>query len=245
MQIIPKKIISINNNNSIKYSLRLKTIKSLNIYEGINICLIDNNENAYLKRLTNISYNNDNIYEFDGPIINSITNILVSSESKCPNIINLELIYLNNNIKFNCINDTIYFKPQIKLNPEMGLIYNKNYLELKNNITINTIKLILLGTFITIILYNIDYGYSFFIGGNLGLIYINLLEYNIDNIEKQKLSLINNGILRLLIIFILSTFIITKYNTNILEDHILLLIGIIGFMMYKIALIYSFIIYNK
>ena len=124
-------------------------------------------------------------------------------------------------------------------NLENKLLYDQEYDEIKKNILIITTELSIIGTIITTFVSDIDKGFSFLIGSSIGILYIRLLELGVDAIGKEKFIFYKSSV-RLLAVLLLSAAIINKYSEHIGTDHSTFIIGLIGFSMYKIALIASY-----
>ena len=250
--VMPTKMLPAS--QEVKYIIKLSSVKSPLLYTGINLCLSNNNE-VSLHRLAYTSINNENIQEFYGPYFeNGIESIIISPETDKWALKNIEITSykkdeLLQKIHFNCDmnigssfdNMAAYMTPIIKSDIDMTDIYNKEYSDLKDNILLNTAEFTLIGALLTACICDVEKAYAFALGGGIGLLYIKFLEISIDNMGK-KISLFNNNVVRLGAIFSLSTGIVTKYKDNIVDDHLFLIVGLIGFTMYKLGLIVS---YNK
>ncbi len=249
----PKRLLSFKDANTM-YTLKLRVNKPFMLYKGINVCIMNEQGDAILQRLTNTSLNFETSYSFSGPDIGSISMIMVTPEDDSlhlkdmlinlenqDKIENYEFIYENvvgggrGNSSVACM------KPQIYSDVDMKPIYDEEYKNLKDNVLLQTSELTIIGTLIMSCISGMDAGYSFGIGGMLGLLYMKLLQTEIDIIEKKSSNIFGNSSSRLALIICLVAAIVTKYKEEIHEDKLLFLDGVLGFCMYKVALIESYI----
>lgn len=216
----------------IKYSLKCVSSKPLLSYKRFNVCIIDENKNAILKSMIH-SGNYEDYQEFYGPKLEKINRLLISPEDDAWILDGVKL-EINNN-------QTIEFDSNMKINL-FPLIENaidakkkdnndKEYLKFKMSILFNTTILVSVGSII-----DIRYTAPFIIGGIIGLLYMYLLQQEIDMIENtQKTKNIHSG--RLLIILV-GTSIILNNNKQILHnDYLIFLSGFSGFLMYRIGVL--------
>lgn len=242
--------------NDIKYTIKLVSNKPPMLYTGINLCIWSKNNDVFLQRLSYTSINNEAVIDFYGPNIEEgIQGILISPETDKWNLKKIELTSTNEKnmesemFHFNCDTnigssfDTLasYMEPVIKSDVDMTEIYKDEYNKLKDSILINTVEFTLIGALITAFLSDIEKAYAFALGGGIGICYIKLLEIGVDTLG-QKINMVNNSTVRLCIIFSLSAAIVSKYKENIVDDHLIFIVGLLGFTMYKLGLIVT---YNK
>jgi hypothetical protein len=244
MFTIPNKLLAPSN----KYIYRIKTnINPL----PINISFINDNKTAILQRLQT----QESELEFTGDYLPNISSVLLSydhtTRNQSEHFVNLNLdldleIFDNSELidtyKFKQhenYDHTILLLPEKPFNLENKLLYDQEYSDIKNNILIITTELSIIGTIITTFVSDIDKGFSFLIGSSIGIMYIRLLEIGVDAIGKENFVFYKSPV-RLLALLLLSSAIISKYSENIGTDHSTFIIGLIGFSMYKIALIASY-----
>ena len=251
----PNKLLSLSDSNT-NYTINLKVTKPLMLYKGINVCMMNNNGDAILQRLTNTSLNFSTSHSFSGPDIGNISMIMVAPEDdnlylkdvlihieNDDKIVNYEFEYNSiigggrNSVLAACI------RPKIYSDIDMKPIYDAEYKTLKDNILLQTSELTILGTLILSCISGMNSGYAFGLGGMLGLLYIKLLQGEVDIIEKRTRfqNILGNSSSRLALIICLVAAVITKYKEQIHDDNLLFIEGVAGFFMYKVALIESYI----
>ena len=240
MFTIPNKLLP----NSNKYTYRIKT----KLHPGpINISFINEDNTAIIKRL-----HQDTGLEFTGDYLPKISSALLSydhTRTQNPqeklNFISLEIFdnsELIDTYKFieqENYDHSFLLLPEKPFNLENKLLYDQEYNDIKKNIFIITTELSIIGTIITTFVFDIDKGFSFLIGSSIGIMYIRLLEIGVDAIGKENFVFYKSPV-RLLALLLLSSAIISKYSENIGTDHSTFIIGLIGFSMYKVALIASY-----
>lgn len=221
------------------YRVKINSTKSFLPYTGINICIINKNNEAILKRLDNYTSN------FVGPYIDEIDSIMIAPEQDKLHISNVEL-FINDIIKYKfTYNDTIRGEPVSIIKPDlsnidMKPIYDEEYLDFKNSIIINTVQISIASSLLITYASSIEQGYSYSIGCTMGLLYILLLESGIDCIGKTNYIMANSAI-RLSIIFSIAVALVTYYKEDINQDHSVLIYSLLGFLTHRIALIKSYI----
>lgn len=233
----PQSLIKLSGNTN--YKIKINSHKQFLPYTGVNICIINKNNEAILKRLDNY------VSTFNGPYMEEIDSIMVAPEQDKLNVSNIE-IFINDILKYKfTYNDTIQGEPVNIMKPDLSYdnmkpIYDEEYLQFKNSIIINTVELTLLGSLLISYASSIDKGYSYTLGGTIGLLYILLLESGIDCIGKTNYIMANSAV-RLSIIFSISIALVTYYKEDINQDHSVLIYSLLGFLTHRIALIKSYI----
>jgi len=246
--IVPKQLLPIQGNT--RYILKLRLQKYPQPYTRLNICMIQEDESAFL---TQIDYEDmKQEYEIQGPNVD-IKNILLSPGEETIDLQDLIIIKqdttetksyyfpYNNSIGRRCKELVAYLSPKVAPLIDMKPVYDAQYVILKEKLMMATIELTLLGSLITASVSTIEKGYAFALGGSLGYIYVKLLEMGIDNIGKKPIQSITDQILRLGSVFILSSSIVLKYQKEIAEDKVVFIIGLLGFMMYRLAFLATYL----
>lgn len=246
--IVPKQLLPIQGNT--RYILKLRLKKYPQPYTRLNVCMIQEDETAFLTQILYEDMKQE--YEIHGPNVD-IKNILLSPGEESIDLQDLTII------KQDVTDNTNYYFPyynliggrskelvaylSLKTSPliDMKPIYDAQYVILKEKLMMITIELTLLGSLITASVSTIEKGYAFALGGSLGYIYVKLLEMGIDNVGKKPLLSIADQILRLGSVFILSSSIVLKYQKEIAEDKLFFIIGLLGFMMYRLAFLATYL----
>lgn len=246
--IVPKRLLPIQGNT--RYCLKLRLQKYPQPYTRLNICILQENAEALL---THIVYEDmKEEYEIIGPQID-IKHLLLSPGEESIDLQDLTITkqddkdiqsyyfpYFNivgGRDKENVAYLTAHVKPLIDMKP----IYDAQYVILKEKLMMATIELTLLGSLITASVSTIEKGYAFALGGSLGYIYVKLLEMGIDNIGEKPMLTIADQVLRLGSVFVLSSSIVLKYQKEIAEDKLFFIIGLLGFMMYRLAFLATYL----
>lgn len=246
--IIPKKLLPIQGNT--RYVLKFRLQNYPQPYTRFNICMLQENEEAFL---THVVYEDmKQEYEIVGPNVD-VSSLILSPGDNSIQLQDVTIIKQDEtNIQnyyfpyYNLIGgkakDTVaYLTPQIKPQIDMKPVYDAQYMILKEKLMMATIELTLLGSLITASVSTIEKGYAFALGGSLGYIYVKLLEMGIDNIGKKPLLSIADQVLRLGCVFVLSSSIVLKYQKEIAEDKLFFIIGLLGFMMYRLAFLATYL----
>lgn len=233
----PNSLLKLSGNTH--YRIKLNSHKSFLPYTGINICIINKNKEAFLKRLDNYTSN------FTGPYIDEIESIMIAPEQDKLHISNVE-IFINDILKYKfTYNDTIRGEPVSIVKPDLSNadmkdVYDKEYFDFKNSIVINTVQISLTSSLLISYASSIEQGYSYGIGCTMGLLYILLLESGIDCIGKTNYIMANSAV-RLSILFSIAVALVTYYKEDISQDHSILIYSLLGFLTHRIALIQSYI----
>jgi hypothetical protein len=219
----------LNSSGNIKYSLKCVSSKPLLSYKRFNVCIIDENENAILKSMIH-SGNYDEHHEFYGPIIGNVNRLLIAPEDDTWTLDNVKLEIDNDkSIEFECNGETDLYPIKEKIfDAKKKEDNDKEYLKLKTNILFNTVLLVSIGSII-----DDKYSDPFIIGGVIGLIYIQLLQQEIDIIERSKNA--HSG--RLLITLFLASIFLYNSKQVIHDDYSVFLYGFLGFLMYRVGVL--------
>lgn len=246
--IVPKKLLPLTD-ASIMYKVRLSTTKPSISHSGINLCIVSSNGDGVLKRFTAFDVaNRKEPYEFYGPKIDDVSTVLIAPESDELHLGEVSLQVDSNKYDFT-YNGTIggrrgelaaTFFPHEENSINMKPVYDAEYYVLKDSIIINAIEYTLVGASVVALMSELGKGYAFAMGGMLGVMYIMLLESAVDSLGKPAMQALSSNVLRLGVIFGLSAAIITKHHDVINEDNSYLLIGGIGFLTQRLAVIKNF-----
>lgn len=230
---------------SSKYRMKFTSTKALYPYQSFNICLITPSGDALLRRITNTTNDLETIFEFQGPPIKSINSIMLAAEDSTWELkdVYIHLVDSDQEYTFTTPKSKIggeeasYMLPRPLLK-DMKPIYDAEYTNLKDTILVTTIELLIIGTVLMTFVFNAGYGSSFAMGGSLGLLYVKLLQDNIDIIGTKGSS--GHSIVRLGVLTVLIASLLDKYHQNIQADHTLFIGGMLGFFVYRVSIIYAF-----
>lgn len=120
-------------------------------------------------------------------------------------------------------------------------IYDAEYTFIKEKLLLITVELTLFGSLLLSVFTTIEKGYAFALGGSLGYIYVALLEAGIDNVGKISMQRILDQATRLGILFLLSAGIVIKYQKEITDDKVYFIVGVLGFMMCRLAFLITYL----
>lgn len=218
-----------------KYSLRIVSSKPSTQYKRYNVCIIDTTQNAILKPLIH-SGKYDDYHEFYGPVLEEIERILVAPEDENWSLQLVELDLNDVKTEFYPENGglSVDYIRREPFSAEKKELYDKEYCELKSRILQNTKTLVILGSILESV---IDYrsGIAFGVGGFLGVMYLSLLQQDIDMIEKTR-----NAQSGRLVLVASMLFLILYNNKDIVHaDSFVFLSGFLGFFMYKLGVVVS------
>jgi hypothetical protein len=195
----------------------------------------------------------ESIHDFSGPAMGRIVDVMIAPEDQPWFLKDVKLTVgtedETNHREYDfAYNDIIgrrggdlaaCMKPMQRPTEEMKMQYDAEYIVLKDTMLVTTAELTAIGSLITACVSGIEKGYAFALGGSVGLIYIKLLQQGID-VVGQKGS-IGSSVARLAIVSILVAAILSKYNEQIHSDHVLFVMGLVGFTMYRIAVLNTYI----
>lgn len=120
-------------------------------------------------------------------------------------------------------------------------IYDAEYTFIKEKLLLITVELTLFGSLLLSVFTTIEKGYAFALGGSLGYIYVALLEAGIDNVGKISMQRVLDQATRLGILFLLSAGIVIKYQKEITDDKVYFIVGVLGFMMCRLAFLITYL----
>lgn len=240
---------------NVKYAVRLVSKKPLMRFAGMNICFVNTKGEAFLKRLVYVTDGVESVHEFEGPEITDIKHVLVAPETDKWQLGEVSVTTVDEHGKkeylFPCemtigdqemaavLSDDVYER---RLNAmSMKPVYDAEYMMMKEGLEVMTFEFTLVGGIMMALLYGIEKGYSFALGGSIGLMYLKLLEVGVDSVGTRKGLLFGSTAIRLGSIFALSAVVVTKYKADIDNDHWILLTGILGFTVYRMAMIMYFL----
>lgn len=240
---VPKQLLS--PKGSVRYEVRFRSLKPPPTYSTIQLCLLDHDQNAVLYQL--MYEDTKDVYTMYGPKMNLQGIYLAPGEDTWGleevTIQHEEIIAsfpyygtLGGRSKDSAIYLPVSYKPDVDMKP----VYDAEYLLLKEKVLQYTVELTLGGSLLTAFLSTMEKGYSFGVGGCIGYLYISLLEMSVDRVGKSSLVFAEQ-IARLGCISIIAISLLQKYQSDISQDHLYFLTGILGFMMHRIALIISYI----
>ena len=238
-----------------KYTIQFTSRKPLMRYTGINVCFINDKDEAFMKRLTYVSDDINSCHEFDGPELHGIKRILVAPETDKWYLDEVHVSTMSDNSRTDYIfpykgtigdkdmaavlEDDVFLKRQNDL--QMKPLYDAEYLVMKEGMEVMTLEFTLVGGIIMALTYGLERGYSFALGGSIGLMYLRLLEVGVDSVGTKNGLLLGSTVLRLGTTFALSAVVVSKYKQSIDDDHWILLTGILGFTVYRLAMIVQFV----
>lgn len=241
--IVPNKLLPAYGTTT--YTIRFSSLKPPPPYTPFHICLIDKEETGVLYRL----YYEDTkeSYQVQGPDL-KVEGILLGPESDSWKLEEASLTYQDQTFTFpyygtigeKSKESAVYIPVSYKSEIDRKPIYDAEYLLLKGRVLQYTVELTLLGSLGTALLTTVDKGYAFGIGGSIGYIYISLLEMGVDRIGTSQ-GIVIEQIVRLGCIFGMAASILQKYQQPIEQDSTYFFLGILGFMMHRIALLVSYI----
>lgn len=230
----------------ILYKVKFNTYKTYLSNAPINICIINKNGDSILETIV-IEHQKEDAFEhtFTAPYLNEVESLLLCSGN---NTIQLNSVDINvSNDKDNGIMDAYYFPyfenmdkstnytavliSSSKLSNQKEM-FDEEYASLKSDIRVKASQLTLLGAITYGLLGETHDAMAFGIGGTIGLVYLMMLQRGVDRNESFALRLGAVGVL--------SYISLAKYHVQISDDHFLFLHGLLGFSIYRIAMIAAF-----
>jgi len=250
--------------NLIPYKINITSKKPLYPFSAFNVCLVDDMGNGVLKRLYTKSYDQNESFEFAAPKLDRISHVFVAPENGYVwhmvdmSVITYNILCDNNTCAPKTNTDYFYYNDFIGTsdNPAAIITTNKvpnqlvvqqeldRYDNIKRDIFINTLELNLIGTTIAAYFGSLEKSLAFCVGSAISLVYFKMLEISVDNIGKfdstKLMSIVGGSIFRLGIIGFLTSEIFIKYHDNMQDGGITLLIGFLGFMIFRLAMLMAF-----
>lgn len=232
------------NGNSIRYKVKVHTSKyPSSSFSSINLCIFGE-EKSFLKSIQPyplLETLNACVYTFDGPNIGNVSSILVAPQE---GTLQVDLIELSVNdgeaIVFPCF-ETVGKRgsrgaissdsQEMKLSKQRKLANDLDYLTLKNTINFESLQLSILGTSIMAAAFGLNVAASFSIGGITSMVYMLMLQNDIENITKDKIRA--QSIPRIVFIALATS----SFMKHVDGNNLYFLSGLSGFFMYKIAIL--------
>jgi hypothetical protein len=129
--------------------------------------------------------------------------------------------------------------PVVKPDIDMKPVYDAQYFNIKQGMLVTTVELTMIGALLMTCFTNVEKGLAFALGGGMGVLYVKMLQQGVDSVGQQH-GIIGNSTLRLGFITALSAAILTRYKDVVDSDHLLFIVGVVGFMMYRVAILSTF-----
>jgi hypothetical protein len=244
--IVPKKLKL--NCGLTKYKLSLYSIKPPAPSTHIYVCLVQPNAEAILLDFPYLETELFKEYEWVGPDVD-ISSIMIAPDHGSWKLQEIVLQKEEEEpIYFPCYdiiggrgNETALYLESQKQKINKKPIYDMEYSMLKNNVLVSMAEFTFIGSMITIAFTNIEKGYAFALGGSIGFLYIHLLEKGVDNVGKKGTVLLFNYMTRMGLMFAVSSAILLKYQHEINEDRHVFILGVLGFMMSRIAFMRTYL----
>lgn len=235
-----------------KYAVKIKLYKNpSSIYTGVNVCMLgSNNGRSIMEHIkpTTTLFDKDieHVYVFDAPDIGEIDGLMIAPETGTLAIERVDVM-VNDELKRRFMgheeiggrgNDgAALLTPSLILTPEMKAKYDLEYLDLKNKINFGTLRLSLVGTVITACALGPSKAVVFSIGSILAMVYVQLLQYEMDRFGKRNQGVVMNTTARLALLFSVATALVVNHHDAIMQDNSEFIIGLLGFVMYKLSMI--------
>ena len=211
-------------------------------YSTIQICIIDQNEQASLSCLYPQSTQE---YHVRIPcVVEDVKSLWISpldGEWEIEHVDVFDVDTQRNHVFTPSVQEysTCCFVPVQQISEESRLAYLQEYKERKDRILTYSTLLSVLGCATLSVSFDVTKGVPFALGGFIGTVYQLLLQQEVDQIGKEHSDIftraISNPIIRWLILYALGAYGI-KHSTS--EE---LLLGIVGFLTYKVAIIGAYL----
>lgn len=228
-----------------RYEVRFRSLKPPTPLSTIHLCLLDHDQNAVLYQI--VYEDTKDVYTIYGPKLN-LQGIYLAPEKDSWGLEEVTIQHeeiiasfpyygtLGGRSKDSAAYLPVSYKPDVDMKP----VYDAEYLLLKEKVLQYTVELTLGGSLLIACLSTIEKGYSFGVGGCIGYLYISLLEMSVDRLGKSSLVFAEQ-LLRLGCICVIAVGLLQKYQSDISQDNLYFLTGVLGFMMHRIALIISYL----
>jgi hypothetical protein len=122
----------------------------------------------------------------------------------------------------------------VHLTAEDKARYDREYSDLKHNLQAHSIGINAIGTVSTALTLGPDKGLAFAIGGAIAVVYMAMLQQQVDGIGTRTIVL--NGAARMTTLSFIIGSVLSVYSDAIHKDSSYYIIGLLGFMCYKLAL---------
>lgn len=219
------------------------------IYSGVNVCLLGTkNNHSLLERLQPVPILQKGVthtHVFDAPDIGEIQALMIAPENGSLAVEKID-VYVNDVLSRRFMlheeiggrgkDGAALIKPSLVLTPELKHQYDLDYIELKNKINFGTLHLSIIGSIVTGCALGLQKALVFSIGGFLAMVYVQLLQYEVDRLGTKNSAIVMNATIRLAILFSVATGLVARHHDEIVQDNSEFIIGLLGFVMYKISL---------
>ena len=212
--------------------------------ELFNLCLIDEDNSAYVKLFE--TYSNEHV--FIAPTLAKISTILLSPTEYEWNMAYIDLETQTHTGESNrmiteqrfvcydgAINTQIMFVPERQLNERAMIEANEKYASQKTRTNAMSLMLLTGGTAFFQVTAGLHSALVFAFGCTIGIMYQLLLQYEVDRMGKNQMFI--NSATRLSILSVLVASAMSKASTMVPAD---IWIGSCGFLMQKVAMLLAF-----
>jgi hypothetical protein len=239
-----------------RYLLKLSTFRSAtDPMSSVNLLMVDSAQRAVLKRITpeflRFQRGQTEIILY-APKLDNVEMVMMAPESGTWGLESIEIIaddgeslgrfangeIIGGNWKHMAACMTSNAGLPRKPSEEIRKLYNAEYGLLKGAILARTVRLVGYGGAITYLAMGPEKTLAFAMGGGLALAYANMLQAEVDTFST-KAGFINSAT-RLTTLFLLAAAPTLAYAEQIQNDADLFVMGLIGFMMFKLSLYRSY-----
>lgn len=242
-----------------RYVVRFRSRNPPAYSDGVNVCFVNEHGDALLKRLSWTGREECNEHIFNGPDIRNVSNLLVAPETGTWHVkdIQVSVSHVENEVlqymfSYNFSYDNEIGKrggdmaavlvpqlmPDAKELEALKHVSDAEYVFIKEHMITTMTELTLIGALITTGIGGIDKGYAFALGGSVGLLYLFMLQKGVDDVGKM--NVFGGSALRLGALSVLAAGIVHKHDAQIASDHWFFGMGILGFLMYRLAMVVSY-----
>lgn len=221
------------------YVVRIKTFSSAQ--GGINLCLINANDECVFKRLAPPFDRGMREEDFEAPDLGGeVVKCIAAPETGSWGL--TEITINKKTFMYEAMiggrdGDTelaaYMTRPQLVLTPEIKRQWDEEYASLKRQLTNGTLQLVAIGTAVTAVALGPEKAAAYAAGGGLAIAYAFLLEWEIDNIGKSRASYTG---LRFAGMFAAAATLVSHFQDKIQQDNGLFVLALIGFMSYKASI---------
>lgn len=220
------------------YVVRVKTFKPTT--SNINLCIISNTNECVLQKLDAPFDKGMRDMVFDALDIGDIDTVIAAPEAGSWGLEELEIWVDNGRLHKKCMYYDMVgergselaavMKPCVMLTPEHKQQYDEDYVELKQTLMNGTLQTVIVGAALTGVSIGAEKALAYTVGGGLSLLYLAMLQYEMDVIGKQNVSF---AVVRLASVFGIAAALVTHFRDQVHNDESYFILALIGFMSFK------------
>jgi hypothetical protein len=241
---------------SVTYDLIIRTQSTnANAFARANVCLVnDKQETCFLQSVSPFpvpfTKHMPTRVTFLGPSIGDITHLMIAPEDRAIWRVDSAILRIGEDpsvapVTFVPSADDplhVFVPAPPRPTEEQRAQWNMEYCKLKNDLMDGAFLTAATGTIVTDVALGMDKALAYAMGGSLGLMYSAMLHYEMDHIGANNHNHNNkvNGVTRFATLALTAGAIVRFWSAQIQEDNLYYVLGVLGFLSYKMSIMRRF-----